>query len=334
MSFTLGARDLSYWHPGLHRWVVEGGEFVIEVGASSRDLRGSVSLEIEGEPLWGELTPMSTIEEWFAHPVGGPLLQAALVPPADMGPLDETMQAMIQQMPAKVIADFGLLRLRPRDAGHAGGQGRRGLTTHRRENGTSRCRSRGWDTRAMDLDAVLARLDAAGVWLDPGLSADELADVERRFGFTFCADHRELLALAVPVGDRWPDWLDEDEVPPSAAGVAGRRGRRRRGRERLLAGVLGSTTGRRARGGGPPAPRRGPDDGPRVLAPLPAERSRGAGDARLLDLPDGRHPLRLRPGGLPRARAPRPVIAGARAGRLAQGPVLVRPGGRRRPRRL
>ncbi|WP_421742383.1 hypothetical protein [Cellulomonas sp.] len=63
----------------------------------------------------------------------------------------------------------------------------------------------------MDLDLVLARLDAAGVWLDPGLSADELADVERRFGFTFCADHRELLTLAVPVGDRWPDWLDDDE---------------------------------------------------------------------------------------------------------------------------
>jgi beta-glucosidase len=108
VSFTLGARDLSYWHPGLHRWVVEGGEFVIELGASSRDLRGSVSLEIEGEPLWGELTPMSTIEEWFAHPVGGPLLQTALAPAPGVGQLDETMQAMIQQMPAKVIADFGL----------------------------------------------------------------------------------------------------------------------------------------------------------------------------------------------------------------------------------
>jgi beta-glucosidase len=108
VAFELVARDLSYWHPGLHRWVVEGGEFVVEVGASSRDLRGSVSLTVEGEPLWGELTPMSTIEEWFAHPVGGPLLQTALVPPADMAPLDDTMQAMILQMPAKVIADFGL----------------------------------------------------------------------------------------------------------------------------------------------------------------------------------------------------------------------------------
>jgi hypothetical protein len=63
----------------------------------------------------------------------------------------------------------------------------------------------------MDLDAVLARLDAAGVWLDPGLTDDEVADVERRFGFTFCADHRAMLSLAVPIGDGWPDWLDEDE---------------------------------------------------------------------------------------------------------------------------
>ena len=108
VSFALVARDLSYWHPGLHRWVVEGGEFVVEVGASSRDLRGSVSLTVDGEPLWGELTPMSTVAEWLAHPVGGPLFEIALVPPADMPPLDDTMQAMILQMPAKVIADLGL----------------------------------------------------------------------------------------------------------------------------------------------------------------------------------------------------------------------------------
>ena len=40
VTFALTGRDLSYWHPGLHRWVVEGGEFVVEVGASSRDIRG------------------------------------------------------------------------------------------------------------------------------------------------------------------------------------------------------------------------------------------------------------------------------------------------------
>lgn len=65
----------------------------------------------------------------------------------------------------------------------------------------------------MDLDGVLTDLDAAGVWLDPGLSVEEVVDVERRFGFTFCADHRAMLELAVPVGDGWPDWLSDDEAP-------------------------------------------------------------------------------------------------------------------------
>ena len=49
--------------------------------SSSRSARrratsaGRCRVEVEGDPMWGQLTPMSTIGEWFAHPVGGPLLQ-------------------------------------------------------------------------------------------------------------------------------------------------------------------------------------------------------------------------------------------------------------------
>ena len=142
---------------------------------------------------------MSTIEEWFAHPVGGPLLQAALVPPADMGPLDETMQAMIH-----ADARQGDRRLRPGSASTA----RRWTpwwprsppadAGTRRENGSSPTQG-GTRLRLAQLGhsadgpgpRCWPRLDSAGVWLDPGLSDDELADVERRFGFTFCADHRD-----------------------------------------------------------------------------------------------------------------------------------------------
>lgn len=107
LTFELTRRDLSYWHTGLGRWVVEGGEFVVEVGASSRDIRGSVSIQVEGDPLWGELTAMSSIAEWFTHPVGGPLMRAALITP-DMPPLDEATEAMLGQMPAKVLVTFGM----------------------------------------------------------------------------------------------------------------------------------------------------------------------------------------------------------------------------------
>ncbi|NKY38669.1 beta-glucosidase [Cellulomonas septica] len=112
VTFTLDARDLSYWHPGLRRWVVEGGTFVVEVGASSRDVRGSAAVEVVGEPLWGEVTAWSTLAEWLAHPVGGPLMNAVLASDG-APPMDETMAAMLAQTPARVFADFGLSPLTP-----------------------------------------------------------------------------------------------------------------------------------------------------------------------------------------------------------------------------
>ena len=42
--------------------------------------------------------------------------------------------------------------------------------------------------------------------LAPGLTEEELAAVESRYGFRFAADHRALLAAALPVGRGFPDW--------------------------------------------------------------------------------------------------------------------------------
>ena len=39
VTFTLSARDLSYWSAARGRWLLEPGEFLVEVGASSRDAR-------------------------------------------------------------------------------------------------------------------------------------------------------------------------------------------------------------------------------------------------------------------------------------------------------
>ncbi len=113
-SFTLTARDLSYWHPGLRRWVVEGGAFVVEVGASSRDVRGALEVDVEGEPLWGELSAMSTIGEWLEHPRGAQVLAPLLAPregEQGLADLDETMRAMILQMPARALVDSGFAPL-------------------------------------------------------------------------------------------------------------------------------------------------------------------------------------------------------------------------------
>lgn len=104
-SFALTARDLSYWHPSLRRWAIEGGAFVIEVGASSRDVRGTMTVDVVGEDLRGELDGESTVAEWRAHPEGARLLADALA----AGPaIDGALESMIDQMPVRLLASFGL----------------------------------------------------------------------------------------------------------------------------------------------------------------------------------------------------------------------------------
>ena len=54
----------------LHGWVLEGGEFTLAVGASSRDLRLTTTVDIAAPPLPVRLDAMSTLQEWLADPTG------------------------------------------------------------------------------------------------------------------------------------------------------------------------------------------------------------------------------------------------------------------------
>ena len=59
--------------------------------------------------------------------------------------------------------------------------------------------------------AALTVLRSAGVRLARGLSEAELVAVEDDLGFHFAADHRALLARALPNGSGWPDWRRRDD---------------------------------------------------------------------------------------------------------------------------
>jgi beta-glucosidase len=74
----LDARAFSWWHEQLHRWVVEGGTFEIRVGASSRDVRAGVRVELPGDDLTPALTGGSSVGTWLAHPVVGVRLRERL----------------------------------------------------------------------------------------------------------------------------------------------------------------------------------------------------------------------------------------------------------------
>jgi beta-glucosidase len=47
LQFTLDRAALSYWSPEKKEWMAEPGKFEIQVGASSRDIRLRVPLELK-----------------------------------------------------------------------------------------------------------------------------------------------------------------------------------------------------------------------------------------------------------------------------------------------
>jgi len=67
VELELGARAFAYWHEGLGDWDVEGGEFELRIGASSRDIRMTATITLAGSGSVAPLTVDSTAEEFLAR---------------------------------------------------------------------------------------------------------------------------------------------------------------------------------------------------------------------------------------------------------------------------
>lgn len=78
VTLTVRRSDLAYWDIRVDRWVVEGGEYSVEVGASSRDIRVSTTVQVGGDAVSLPLSKNSSIAEVMAHPVVGGMVQAAV----------------------------------------------------------------------------------------------------------------------------------------------------------------------------------------------------------------------------------------------------------------
>jgi beta-glucosidase len=98
--------DLAFWRVAAQRWVVEGGSYLIDVAASSRDLRSSASVEVEGDVVSLPLTRESSMGEVFAHPIAGPIVQQAMAAMTAMAegavfimPEDVDMMKMMDSFP-------------------------------------------------------------------------------------------------------------------------------------------------------------------------------------------------------------------------------------------
>ncbi|HSA52201.1 MAG TPA: glycoside hydrolase family 3 C-terminal domain-containing protein [Yinghuangia sp.] len=104
VELALYARDFSYFSTAHDGWVLEPGEFVIHVGASSRDLRLSAPVTVDAPEPVAPLTDESTVAQWLADPAGGPALRASLdrIPGSGLG--DPAILRMVESLPLTRLA--------------------------------------------------------------------------------------------------------------------------------------------------------------------------------------------------------------------------------------
>ncbi len=107
VSFDLDDRAFSFWHPVLQRWYVEGGEFEVAVGSSSRDLAATVLVDVVGDSETLPLTELSTIGELRRHPALAEEMEELLAS------VEPALMAMINDIPAETVVSQGWIALTP-----------------------------------------------------------------------------------------------------------------------------------------------------------------------------------------------------------------------------
>jgi len=106
VELVIDIADLAFWSVEHQRWVVEGGEYTVQAGSSSRDLRLAGTVTLAGDEPRRLLTLESTMAEAMAVPGFGETLSAiagAAFSPASM---DADMMRMMADIPLYVVAGF------------------------------------------------------------------------------------------------------------------------------------------------------------------------------------------------------------------------------------
>lgn len=95
--------ELAYWSVLDHAWVVEGGEYTVEVGSSSRDLRLSGTVAVGGDEPVRPLTLSSTVAEGMAVPAFAQVVQGLA---GEIFGSDPDLMRMMESMPLAALVGF------------------------------------------------------------------------------------------------------------------------------------------------------------------------------------------------------------------------------------
>jgi beta-glucosidase len=102
VEFQLERRAYSHWDVATSGWMVEGGEYRVEIGRSAHDIQLSTTLSLPKPPV-PTLTLDSRVSDFLAHPVTGPLLVRA-AGEATNG--EASLLTMVASMPIRRLMRF------------------------------------------------------------------------------------------------------------------------------------------------------------------------------------------------------------------------------------
>jgi beta-glucosidase len=111
ISIAIDRNDLAYWDTRVDRWIVEPGEYGVEVGASSRDIRLTTTVEIAGDEVRLAIDENSTLGEVLANPAAAQAFASRF----EDNPLTSSdaalgvdMARMMASIPLGRLAGFGM----------------------------------------------------------------------------------------------------------------------------------------------------------------------------------------------------------------------------------
>jgi beta-glucosidase len=111
VTIELGQRAFAFWSTRHRDWAVEAGDFVIAVGANSRDLALTETITVEAPALAGPLHRDSTLQEWMSDPIGRRLIESEVRNGQPAAVLEDELITVIGTMPMSTLANFGGMSL-------------------------------------------------------------------------------------------------------------------------------------------------------------------------------------------------------------------------------
>lgn len=106
VSIEIPWDELAYWSIDGHDWRVEDGDYLVEVGASSRDIRGSALVSVSGQEPPTVYTRESLLDEVAQHPAGAAFVDQ-LMAAFDAQDLGDELRKMFMSTPLQRAATFG-----------------------------------------------------------------------------------------------------------------------------------------------------------------------------------------------------------------------------------